>query len=53
MNLRLNEWDEWDYLWRLSVIKRIVLLEVKDRFTTAKDIRNGSKYMVKLKRARL
>ena len=53
MNLWFNElqFHYWGYLGRLLVIERIVRPEMWGRFATPEDIRNGPKYMMKLKRA--
>ena len=52
MNCWFNEWRT-GYFNRVLVIKKIVKPYRRERFATAEDIRNGSQYMMKLKRARL
>jgi hypothetical protein len=53
MSLWFNEFHYREYLNWLIGIERIVHPEMRGRFATLEDIRNGPKYMVKLKRARL
>jgi hypothetical protein len=53
MSLWFNELHQRVYVGRLLVIERILHPEMRGRFANFEDIRNGPKYMVKLKRARL
>ena len=55
MNLWFNGCRYWGYLGRVLVIEKIVHPEmpVIGWLATTEDIRNGSEYMMKLKRARL
>jgi hypothetical protein len=50
--LWFNEWH-CRYDGRLFGVEEIVRPDTGDWFATTEDIRNSSKYMVKLKRARL